>query len=290
VVASVRSLRGESGQCELFPHAGAARAASVTMAELMEFLGAGGLERERASLQEPLVVRSLKRGETLYRSGDPFHSLFVVRSGFLKTRIAAGNGVEQVIEFPMQGGTIGIDGINADAYRSDALAVDSASVVVLRYQQLLQATRDCFAVGQLFSRIFSREINRRGAMIWLLGSASSGTRLAAFLLHLGHRFSELGYSDTTFQLRMTREEIASHLGITAETVSRNLSRFVREGLVETHGREVRIKDAAALQRVAQDPEAGAGEHDNTRSPAARNVLAPGPRGRSVRGQAMGLGS
>jgi CRP/FNR family transcriptional regulator len=170
----------------------------------------------------------------------------------LKTRVSDGNGGEQVLGFPMQGDTIGIDGIASGSYHHDAVAVDIASVVILRYQDFMQTARLHPAIAQLLCSIFSREMNRANEMICLLGSMSAAERLAAFLLYLGRRFSALGYSDLAFYLRMRREDIASYLGLTGETISRNFSSLVRGGFIDLNGRLVRIKDLAGLKAIAHD--------------------------------------
>jgi CRP/FNR family transcriptional regulator len=74
-------------------------------------------------------------------------------------------------------------------------------------------------------------------------------RLAAFLLNLSQRFLRRGFSATEFVLRMTREEIGSYLGMKLETVSRMFSRFQKDGLVDTHGKQIRILDMEGLARV-----------------------------------------
>jgi len=55
-----------------------------------------------------------------------------------------------------------------------------------------------------------------------------------------------GYSSTEFNLRMTREEIGSYLGLKLETVSRMLSRFQKEHLIDVQGRLIRILDIDGL--------------------------------------------
>jgi CRP/FNR family transcriptional regulator, anaerobic regulatory protein len=58
-----------------------------------------------------------------------------------------------------------------------------------------------------------------------------------------------GYSPAEFNLRMTREELGNYLGMKLETVSRMFSKFQRDGLVETRGKQIRIVDLEALARV-----------------------------------------
>ena len=83
----------------------------------------------------------------------------------------------------------------------------------------------------------------------LLGTMYAEQRLATFLLDLSHRYEARGYSSSEFVLRMTREEIGSHLGLKLETVSRLFSRFQREGLVQVQGRVVKLLDRGSLKRL-----------------------------------------
>jgi CRP/FNR family transcriptional regulator len=83
----------------------------------------------------------------------------------------------------------------------------------------------------------------------LLGTMSADQRVAAFLLNLSGRLKTRGYSPAEFHLRMTREEIGSYLGMKLETVSRMFSRFQKDGLVDTHGKQIRILDIDALARI-----------------------------------------
>jgi CRP/FNR family transcriptional regulator len=64
----------------------------------------------------------------------------------------------------------------------------------------------------------------------------------------------LGYSRCSFNLRMTRQEIGSYLGLKLETVSRALSALNGSGVIQVHQRSIDIVDAGALRRVI-DPAA-----------------------------------
>jgi CRP/FNR family transcriptional regulator len=66
---------------------------------------------------------------------------------------------------------------------------------------------------------------------------------------LSQRFEARGYSRTEFVLRMTRAEIGSFLGLKLETVSRVLSRFAQEGLLEVNQKHVRILNADGLRAI-----------------------------------------
>ena len=84
----------------------------------------------------------------------------------------------------------------------------------------------------------------------MLGSMPAEQRLAVFLLNLADRYRRRGYSATEFNLRLTREELGSYLGLKLETVSRLLSRFQGEGTIQVQGRALKLLDLAALKRMA----------------------------------------
>ena len=86
-------------------------------------------------------------------------------------------------------------------------------------------------------------------MMFLLGSMRAEQRLVVFLLNLASRYQARGYSGSEFVLRMTREEIASLLGLKLETVSRQFSYLQGEGLIHVQGRTVKLLDSAALKNI-----------------------------------------
>jgi CRP/FNR family transcriptional regulator len=100
----------------------------------------------------------------------------------------------------------------------------------------------------------SREIVREHGVMLLLGSMRAEERLAAFLLNLSQRFTSRGYSPSEFNLRMTREEIGSYLGLKLETVSRTFSKFQEDGLIGVQQKFIRILDSEGLKSVlGRDP-------------------------------------
>ena len=75
-------------------------------------------------------------------------------------------------------------------------------------------------------------------------------RLANFLLNLSERLSIRGYSASEFNLKMSREDIGSYLGVQLETVSRLFSRFAETGLIQIKQRNVKLIDTPSLEKLA----------------------------------------
>jgi len=196
-----------------------------------------------------LSQRRLKLGQALFRSGEAFQAIYLVRSGFMKTMIVLEDGREQVTGLYMPGEMLGMDGVASGRYASDAVALGDSDICVISYERLQHLEEGAGAVQRLLHRMFSREIVREQQMMLLLGSMRAEERVATFLLNLSERFTALGFSPSEFVLRMTREEIGSLLGLKLETVSRTLSRFHKHGLIEVEGRHVRIVRVAGLRGI-----------------------------------------
>ena len=209
-------------------------------------LGAHDLERLEGIVNRK---RPLKRGDYLYRTGSPLQSLYAVRTGFLKSSVLHDDGREQVAGFHMMGDLLGMDAIGSGKHVCDAVALEDSDTCEIPFGELEQLSRDIPTLQHHFHRIMSREITRDYGVMLLLGSMHAEERLAAFLLNLSQRFAARGYSSTCFNLRMTREEIGSYLGLKLETVSRAFSRFQGEGLISVQQKHVRILDVDGLKRV-----------------------------------------
>lgn len=202
--------------------------------------------------QTMFTTRHVGEKETLIRAGDECRSLYVVHSGFFRSSYLDRSGSIQGLGFPMAGDTLGADGLATGRHTAEAVALDCSEVVVIPVAQLTALSRSHAALSTLFYRLISREIVRDQCSLFLLGSLGAEARVAAFLLDLADRFSALGYSRTTFNLRMTRQDIGNYLGLKIETVSRIMSGLSQQGLISVHHRTVEILDAAGLRLAVED--------------------------------------
>ena len=210
-----------------------------------------GLSPEEVDRIDGIVTgrRKVKRGAALFRNGEPFHSLFAIRTGFFKTRVTAADGRDQVTGFQMAGEIMGMDGIVSDRHTCDAVALEDAEVCVMPFERIGELAREVGALQHHVHCIMSREIVREHSVMLLLGSMSAEERVAAFLLNLVQRLHARGFSRSELVLRMTREDIGSYLGLKLETISRTFSKFAAEGILEVNQRHVRIVDAPALRGI-----------------------------------------
>lgn len=218
---------------------------------LRELCLPAGLDAKEMEQVDRLVNRrrQVRRGDHLYRAGAPLQSLFAVRSGFMKSCVLHDNGREQVAGFHMMGEFLGLDAISTGKHICDVVALEDSEVCEIPFSHLERLSRELPSLQQQLHRLMSREIVRDYGVMLLLGSMKAEERLAAFLLNLSQRFAARGYSSTEFNLRMTREEIGSYLGLKLETISRALSRFQEDGLIEVRNKRIKIVKMDALRAL-----------------------------------------
>ena len=193
-----------------------------------------GLEPETTPPDHIVSNRARIKRRDLFRPGDAFSAVYAIRVG-TKTLMLAEDGREQITGCFMGGDLIGLDGIGDGRHNCGAVALEDSEVCVLPFEQLDQLAHKVPALGRNLYRCISRDVCRSQDMMFLLGSMRAEQRLAAFLLNLAARYRARGYSGSEFVLRMTREEIASLLGLKLETVSRLFSHLQGEGFIQVQG-------------------------------------------------------
>ncbi len=210
-----------------------------------------GMNAEESALLDGLVSKrvTVKRGAALFRVGDAFHSLFAIRSGFLKTTVFSESGQGQVTGFQMAGEIIGLDGIASDHHTCDAIALENTEVCTMPFDRIEEIAGRIKTLQHHVHKIMGGEIAREQDVMLLLGNMRADERLAAFLLDLQRRLHIRGFSSSDLILRMTREEIGSYLGLSLETVSRTFSKFAEDGLIIVNQRQIHIQDPEALKRI-----------------------------------------
>lgn len=223
-------------------------AASLSLKELGALLKIG-LEGTDIDPSLSFTLRRVQQGVALYRAGDPFGPIYAIRSGTFKNVLLDANGSYQVLGFPMASEVLGLDGIEAQHYRTEAVALEDSEVAIIPFPRLAHLGGKAGELQQFVYRLLSRQLAREHMQMWLLGSLGAESRVAAFLLILGERYARLGYSDTRFNLRMTRLDLGSFLGLTQETVSRALSGFSDANVIRVHNKELQILDAERLHQI-----------------------------------------
>ena len=198
--------------------------------------------------------RKIAKDTHLYRIGDPFTNLYAIRLGHFKTFQVSHSGEQHVTGFQMAGELLGMDAISTEHHHCDAMALEDSEVCEIPFARLEELFGTIPSLLHHFHRMMSQEITREQNVMLLLGNMRAEQRFAAFLINLSSRYEARGYSSTTFQLRMSREEIGNYLGLTIESISRLLSRLKKQGLLRVANREIELLDITRMRALAAGTE------------------------------------
>lgn len=194
--------------------------------------------------------RPLQKNEHLYREGDEFSAVYAVRSGAIKAYRITGDGQEQVTGFYFPGEILGMDGISKDSYASSAKALETSAVCEIPFNRLEELSAQMPSLQRHFFQLMSQEITSDQQLITLLSKNSAEERVAALLISISARNARRKLSKSNFRLPMSRTDIGNFLGLTVETVSRVISRFNKQGLIEVESKEINLLDIDGLKKVA----------------------------------------
>ena len=185
------------------------------------------------------------KGEEIFGEGDRAAFFYKVVSGAVRTSKLLTDGRRQIDAFHLSGDIFGIE--VGGEHRFSAEALGDATVIAYQRCNLDTLASSDGAFSREVLAAMMRSLERAQNHMLLLGRKSAVERIATFLLDLAARISEDGHVD----LPMSRIDIADHLGLTIETVSRSLTQLEREGVIEVpaHRRLIVLSNRAALQRL-----------------------------------------
>jgi len=212
-----------------------------------------GLDPEDVNKLDQIVKRNrpLHRGDHLFREGDSFTHLYIVKTGSVKTYAPSEDGGEQVLGFHLPGELIGLDAIETEHHHCSAKVLETSAVCEIPFRQLTELSTAIPSLQHQMYRLLSREISHDEDMLTLLGKKSAEERLAAFLISISRRFKHRGFSPTDFYLSMSRHEIGSYLGLAVETISRLFTRFQEEKLLMVERKHIQLLDMDRLLGIVQ---------------------------------------
>lgn len=210
------------------------------------------LDAPHAGLLEQVqfgLAVSVEAGRTIVVEGDPIDYVYRILSGSVRLYKAVADGRRQIIDFLGPQDCFGLTGFDRHAYSVEPIT----DVTLTRYKRkrLEAAIKDQPELGHQLFRLACYELNRAQQSMLLLGRKSADERVASFLLDLIDRRNDDDRKDVSLQLAMSRQDIADHLGLTIETVSRIFTRLKRAGLISLQDRHtVILTDITKLSRIA----------------------------------------
>jgi CRP/FNR family nitrogen fixation transcriptional regulator len=189
--------------------------------------------------------RTFEHDQEIFGEGDPADFLFEVLSGAVRTFKLLSDGRRLIDAFHVPGDIFGIEA--GCEYRFSAEAIKVTTVRATRRRNLATLGRSEPETSSRLVSAVMQSLERAQNHMLLLGRKTAREKIASFLLSFADRIA----GAKTLELPMSRTDIADHLGLTIETVSRTLTQFEREKLIELPStrRVIALRNLTALRQL-----------------------------------------
>ena len=189
------------------------------------------------------------KGTILSRRGDRCVGFYVIVFGQVKLALQAQRGTEKIVEILGRGQTFGEFAMFLDQpYRASAETLIDSTLLHIPKSTVMQELDRQPAFARRMIAALCRRLSHLFGEIEGYTLRNGTQRVSAYLLNQMAEADDLTRADIT--LPVQKGVIASHLNLTHEHFSRILHELVSTGLIEVHGRAVRILDTARLRSIA----------------------------------------
>lgn len=196
------------------------------------------------------MIKPKRRGDVIYRTGEPAQKLFILHAGSAQTSLAWQGEHQIICDYHLPGDALELAGLYMGQHTTTCMALESAHLCELSRESLLNLSKLYPKLQEFISLRTSYALVESQKRQLDIACKTVEQRLASFLLELSSRYAERGYSAHAFRLPMKRQEIANHLGMRTETLSRLLTTFRRQKLIRVQGREVHLIQRKQLRSLA----------------------------------------
>jgi len=206
-------------------------------------------DSDREALARSASRRRYRRGDIIFQKDDPGHSLFIVARGSVRIYVPSTQGADLTLAVLGPGHFFGdLSLLDGRPRSASAAALGDTNVVILERSDFVAVIRTRPAAVMSVLAVVVRRLRDTDEMASDLAFLDVGGRLAKKLLELAATNGVKRQDGVLLDMPITQEELANMIGVTRESVNRNLSLFRRIGLVAKEGRRFVLRDPAGLRR------------------------------------------
>lgn len=207
------------------------------------------LDEETLLLIRPTARRVHQPKNTvIFDEGEQCRGLYIVESGAVKIYKESSDAKEHVLHIAMPGDPFGEAALFlGTGYPASAAAVQNTDLILLRKEEFMQLLMERPEVGLRLMGSMATWAHRLVSSIESLTLKDASARFAAFLLA---KMPDGAKDGVVVELGMPKQTLASHLGMTGETLSRLLAKFEADGLITSRGRRVALRSIDDMRELA----------------------------------------
>lgn len=203
---------------------------------------------ELKKVSDTKVSKTYKKGDAIFEEGERLDGVFCVRDGVSKLSKLSSNGKDQIIKLATKGEILGQRSVIAEESANlSAVAIKDVDLCFIPKESILHTlnTNPNFAVEVL--RHMANDLREADDVIVNMSQKTVKQRIAEAFIYLKNEFGE--DENGFLKLSLSREDMSNVVGTATESTIRIISEFKKKGMIETSGKQVRIKDLVKLQNV-----------------------------------------
>lgn len=188
----------------------------------------------------------------LFNKGEPNGSLYAVEEGVVKICCHSPDGREQIVGISTQGSLLaGLQSLSDDCYEYSAVAATPVKACKISHRALMSQAADQGGLAMRLIAAINAQLAHSRSLMRVLGHRCSAAKLASFLLLMVPKSRRRNRSTP---LPFSRMEMANLIGLSEETVCRQMARMRREDIIYAPRGHIEIRDWARLRAIADGSE------------------------------------
>jgi len=204
--------------------------------------------KELLTLANQKTMKRMRKREIVFAEGDLPNYLFFIVTGKVKLFKMNDYGKEYIVDIRGEGEFFGYNAILGDnPYKNSCMTLENTELSLIPKSDFLELLVSNTQISLKFIKFVSNSLSEAENKLLHLAYNSARKRVAEALLFVHHKFSSDGDQDSSFNL--LRENLSAIAGISPESVSRNLTNFRDEGLIETNNGSIKILSLKKLELI-----------------------------------------
>lgn len=203
---------------------------------------------EHCAVADAVKQVQFRAGEVLFAQGQPSLSLYSVSSGLVKIACHSPDGREQIVGLSSPGKLlVGLQSINDECYEYTAVAATDVIACKIRHRALLAAVNGRADVALRLMSAMNAQLAHSRSLMLVMGHKSAAAKIASFILLMAPKARS---RNNRFTLPFSRKDMAGLLGLSEETVCRQMADMKRRGVIHAPRGKMEIQDWAELRTIA----------------------------------------
>lgn len=215
---------------------------------LNNMMGEENIQKQIKTISNNQSIKKIRKKAILFTEGDTANYLYLIMSGKIKTFKSNDFGKELIIDIHKEGDFLGHFALLEDGtHKVSGMAIENSEIMIIPKQDFCNALYSNSDITMKFVKMMSKQFADIEEKLLKLAYDSARKRVAEAIIFVSKKYKSEENKELTFCLQ--RENISALSGISPESVSRNLSSFKEEGLIETNNGNIKIKDLRKLEAL-----------------------------------------